>query len=118
MANEIIFRRVPGQTYAITIRDIENLLNIWKVAATAAFEAFGTDARTLSDYGINAAETYGNGMFSANMPGGIAATAKLMIEVYRRAGESLADDDAFDGSFEILGDGSLTKKELTNSIYG
>lgn len=112
MANEITFRRVAGDDYAITIRNIEDSLKIWKPSATVAFEAFGTGARTLADYGINAAETFSNGMFSVDMPAEINTAHRLLIEIYKRAGANLADDDDFDGSFVIIWNGSAVVYEI------
>ena len=105
MANEIIFRQMAGESHAITIRNIDDSYKIWE-PISAVFETFGTGARTLSDYGINAAETFGNGTFSVDMPAGISTSYRLLIEIYRRAGANLADDDVFAGSFELIWDGT------------
>ena len=115
MANEIVFRRAPSINYAVTIRDIGDSFKIWKVAATAAFEAFGTGARTLSDYGVNSSEAFGNGMHAANMPAGISSAYRLLIEIYIRAGADLADDDVFDGSFIMVWNGSSQEFEIDTS---
>jgi len=106
MANEIVFRRISGNSYFITIRDIEDSYKIWKPSATAAFEAWNTGGRTLADYGIAASETFGNGMFSVDMPDGINTAKRLLIEIYRQVGVSPADDDVFDGSFEMIWNGT------------
>ena len=111
MANEIVFRRMSGYDYFVTIRDIADSYKVWEPTVSPAFETWGTGARSLDDYGIEASETFGNGMFTVNMPTGINAAYRLLIEIYRQAGANPADDDVFDGSFELIWNGS-------NVVYG
>jgi hypothetical protein len=101
MANEIIFRRLTGTSYFITIRDIEDNYSIWD-PINLEFEPWGTNpsANDLNSYKIDASETYGNGIFTVDMPSLINTSKRLLIEIY------LDSTSTYDGSFVLLWNGS------------
>jgi len=102
MANEIWIRRDKNLDYFINIRRYSD----WQVyyPTGTAFEAFGTSSRDISDYAIDSPTDQGNGVFTFDAP--TLAAGRYLVEIYTQAGASPADSDDFNGSFEVVWDGS------------
>lgn len=101
--DEIVFRRVSGASYYVTIRDMEDGYKIW---FPSAFETWGTSAHDLTDYAIAAVETFGNSLYTVDMPAGINSAQRLLIEIYDQAGGSPTVGDTYTGGYVLVWNGT------------